>query len=74
MSNRIKLSGFKRPEVIDMTPTFEEAVKLCCMVLRDGTPEGQRQATEELMRYGRELDRLKAQSGTAFDPSDTPVA
>lgn len=49
-------------ETIDMTPTFEQAVKMCIFTLRNGTPEGIQMATEELLRYGRELDRLKTEA------------
>lgn len=52
-------------ETIDMTPTFEQAVKMCIVLLKDGTPQGQREAEEELLRYGRELDRLKAAAEAA---------
>jgi hypothetical protein len=61
------------PKTIDMTPSFENAVRMCIDILKNGTPTGQRTAAEELLRYGRELDRLKASTGTAFDPTDTPV-
>jgi hypothetical protein len=58
---------------IDMTPTFEQATRMCITVLHRGTPEGIRMAEEELLRYARELDRLKAQAGTEFDAADTPI-
>jgi hypothetical protein len=58
---------------IDMTPTFEQATRMAILVLHRGTPEGQRMAEEELLRYARELDRLKAQAGTEFDAADTPI-
>jgi hypothetical protein len=60
-------------ETIDMTPTFEQATRMAILVLHRGTPEGQRMAEEELLRYARELDRLKAQAGTEFDAADTPI-
>jgi hypothetical protein len=60
-------------ETIDMTPTFEQATRMAILVLHRGTPEGQRMAEEELLRYARELDRLKAATGSTFDPDDTPV-
>ncbi|WP_347837756.1 hypothetical protein [uncultured Planktomarina sp.] len=71
----IKLKGFDRPEpdAIDATPSFEGAVNMCLVVLENGTEEGKAMAREELLRYARELDRLAAQSGSAFDPSDTPM-
>jgi len=46
-------------QTVNMTPTFEQAVRMCITVLHRGTPEGIRMAEEELLRYGRELDRLK---------------
>lgn len=55
----IKLSG-AHVEKIDMTPTFEAAVRMCVLVLTNGTPAGQRMAEEELLSYGRTLDNLKA--------------
>lgn len=60
-------------DTIDVSVTFEAATKFCLAVLRDGTPEGKRQAEAELLRYARELDRLAAQSGAAFDAEDTAV-
>lgn len=54
--------------------TFEQAVRMCLVLLEDGTAQGKQDAREELLRYGRELDRLKAAgAGTAFDAADTPV-
>ena len=47
------------PDYIDMTPSFEQATRMAILVLHRGTPEGQRMAEEELLRYARELDRLK---------------
>jgi hypothetical protein len=55
------------------TPTFEQASRMCIVALTNGTPEGKRMAEEELLRYARELDRLAAAAGSAFDPDDTPV-
>ena len=71
MSQPIKLAGFDapKPRVIDAT----RATHMCLLVLENGNDEGKEAAREELLRYARELDRLAAQSGSAFDPSDTPV-
>lgn len=60
-------------ETIDCTPTFEQATRMCIVALRRGTPEGQRMAEEELLRYARELDRLRAAAGARFDAADTDV-
>lgn len=60
-------------ETIDMTPTFEQGTRMCIIALTRGTPEGRRMAEEELLRYARELDRLKALAGTSFDTNDTPA-
>ena len=46
---------------------------MCLVVLENGTEEGKAIARDELRRYARELDRLAAQSGSAFDPTDTPM-
>lgn len=62
-------------ETIDMTPSFAQAVEMCLVVLENGTEEGKATARNELMRYGRELDRLKASgAGLAFDTDDTPMS
>jgi hypothetical protein len=59
---------------IDMTPTFEESVRCSIALLECGDYQGRKFAREELLRYGRELDRLKAASaGLAFDTADTPL-
>jgi hypothetical protein len=58
---------------IDLTPSFEQAAKVCLAVLENGTPEGKAIARTELLRYARELDRLKAQTGASFDATDTPI-
>ena len=49
-------------EYIDLTPNFEAATAMCIVALKNGTPEGQRMAEQELLRYARELDRLAAQA------------
>lgn len=45
---------------IDMTPTFEASVRMCLVLLENGTEEGKQTARDELLRYGRELDRATA--------------
>ena len=45
---------------MDMTPTFEQATRMAMLVLQNGSPEGVRMAEQELLRYGRQLDRLVA--------------
>lgn len=50
-------------ETIDMTPTFQEATRMCVFALKHGTPEGQRMAEEELLRYAATLDRLTTNNG-----------
>lgn len=84
----IKLKSFSGPPIssneaadeldspaktIDATPSFEGAVNMCLVVLENGTEEGKEIARDELRRYARELDRLAKQSGSAFDPNDTPM-
>lgn len=62
-------------DTIDMTPTFEEATAMCIAVLENGSVEGKAQARKELIRYGRELDRLVAGgAGASFDVTDTPIS
>lgn len=58
---------------INITPSFEASISWCIIVLESGTEEGKGLARQELMRYGRELDRLAAQSGSSFDAADTPI-
>jgi len=45
---------------IDMTPTWETAVRIYMMVLEDGTEEGKETAREELLRLARQYDELVA--------------
>jgi hypothetical protein len=61
-------------DTIDLTPTFEEATAISIAVIenfaRNENPnfaqvQAMRDAKAELMRYGRELDRLKK----ILDPS-----
>lgn len=47
---------------IDMTPTFEQAARMCIMVLENGTAEGKKMAREELLRYCRQYDELVGQT------------
>ena len=45
---------------IDITPTWETAVRIYMMVLEDGTEEGKVTAREELLRLARQYDALTA--------------
>ena len=45
---------------IDMTPTWEQAVRIYLLVLEDGTDEGKVTAREELLRLARNYDTLVA--------------
>ena len=45
---------------IDMTPTWETAVRIYLLVLEDGTEEGKVTAREELLRLARQYDDLTA--------------
>jgi hypothetical protein len=45
---------------IDITPSWETAVRIYIMVLEDGTEEGKEMAREELMRLARNYDTLVA--------------
>jgi hypothetical protein len=59
---------------INLTPNFAQSTQICIMALENGTQEGKQLARAELMRYARELDRLAASAGGAFDPEDTPMS
>jgi hypothetical protein len=50
---------------IDMTPTWETAVRIYMMVLEDGTEEGKVTAREELLRLARNYDALVAEMAVA---------
>jgi hypothetical protein len=43
---------------IDLTPSWETAVRVYMMVLEDGTEEGKVTAREELLRLARQYDAL----------------
>lgn len=45
---------------IDCTPTWEETVRTCAVLFRDGDARGQRVAIEELVRAGRLADAYVA--------------
>ena len=45
---------------IDMTPSWETAVRIYIMVLEDGEEKGKEMAREELMRLARNYDELVA--------------
>jgi hypothetical protein len=45
---------------IDITPTWETAVRIYLLVLEDGTEEGKETAREELLRLARQYDELTA--------------
>jgi hypothetical protein len=45
---------------IDMTPSWETAVRIYIMVLEDGEEKGKEMAREELMRLARNYDALVA--------------
>ena len=41
---------------IDISPNFQESMRIYIMVLMNGTPEGQREAADELMDLAKQLD------------------
>ena len=45
---------------IDMTPTWEQAVRIYLLVLEEGSEEGRVTAREELLRLARQYDALVA--------------
>ena len=47
-------------KTIDMTPTWEAAVRIYIMVLEDGEEKGKEMAREELLRLARQYDELVA--------------
>jgi hypothetical protein len=48
-------------KTIDLTPTWETAVRIYMMVLEEGTEEGKASAREELLRLARNYDALVAE-------------
>lgn len=47
-------------KTIDITPSWETAVRIYLLVLEDGTEEGKVTAREELLRLARQYDDLTA--------------
>jgi hypothetical protein len=45
-------------KTIDITPTWEQAVRIYLLVLEDGTEEGKDMARKELLRLARTYDAL----------------
>lgn len=52
-------------EHIDITPSWETAVRIYMMVLEDGSEEGKVTAREELLRLARQYDALTADAKVA---------
>jgi len=54
------------PREIDLTPTWETAVFICCEVLKDpeARQDGKVSAQAELMRLAREFDKLQGKTVT----------
>jgi hypothetical protein len=50
---------------IDITPSWETAVRIYMMVLEEGTEEGKASAREELLRLARQYDALVADMAVA---------
>jgi hypothetical protein len=50
---------------IDLTPSWETAVRIYIMVLEDGEEKGKEMAREELMRLARNYDALVADMAVA---------
>ena len=53
-----------KTEYIDVTPTWETAAATLAHVMRDGTAEGQKIATAEIIRMGQLVDNLQAELKT----------
>lgn len=47
-------------KTIDVTPTWSAILPMLIMVLQDGTPQGQAEATAELRRMAQLADRYVA--------------
>ena len=50
---------------IDLTPSWETAVRIYMMVLEEGTEQGKVAAREELLRLARQYDALVAEMAVA---------
>jgi hypothetical protein len=50
---------------IDLTPSWETAVRIYIMVLEEGTEQGKVAAREELLRLARQYDALVADMAVA---------
>jgi len=50
---------------IDITPSWETAVRIYMMVLEEGTEEGKASAREELLRLARNYDAIVADMAVA---------
>tara|TARA_R100001015_G_C4633966_1_gene199651 strand:- start:2906 stop:3127 length:222 start_codon:yes stop_codon:yes gene_type:complete len=46
-------------ETVDLTPTWEYAARIYTMAMINGTDEGKREATEELVKMGKLVDDLQ---------------
>lgn len=44
-----------------IAPTWEQNTKMLCVILREGTPEGQESAERRLIQMGALLDQLGVQ-------------
>jgi len=47
-------------QTIDLTPSWVEAANICLVVLESGTPEGKKQAKQEILKMARIADEYKA--------------
>ena len=63
------LERIKKMKMIDMTPTWEAAVHIHCMVLEnpDADPRVKGDARAELLRLARHVDKLKQQTKEATE-------
>jgi hypothetical protein len=52
-------------KTIDITPSWETAVRIYMMVLEEGTEQGKITAREELLRLARQYDALTADAKVA---------
>lgn len=50
---------------IDMTPTWEQAVRIYLLVLEEGSEEGKETARDELLRLARNYDAIVADMAVA---------
>lgn len=54
---------------VDMTPTWEQTVRMCLVLMANGNSDGRAAAEQELLRMGRILDQKNRAQKSAPDGS-----